>query len=132
MAATFASIDDYIDQAAELARPALVRIRAIAHEVVPGAGEDIKYAMPTITLDGRSLVHFAAWRSHVALYPQPEGDEQFEAAIAPYGSGKGAVRFALSEPLPWDLIRQLIDLLHRQHARPRRAAAPDSPSDTSA
>lgn len=38
---------------------------------VPAAGEAISYAMPTITLNGRDLVSFAAWKRHIGLYPLP-------------------------------------------------------------
>jgi uncharacterized protein YdhG (YjbR/CyaY superfamily) len=104
MAAKFASIDDYIAAADTGVRPILEDIRRTMHEAVPGAGEAIKYDMPTLTLDGRSIVHVAAWKHHIGLYPLPDGDPALAAELAPYETGKGTARFPLDQPVPVELI----------------------------
>ena len=89
MASTFASVDDYIAAAAVDVRPILEDIRRTMHEAVPGAGEAIKYDMPTLTLDGRSVVHVAAWKHHIGLYPLPDGDPALTAELAPVRHRQG-------------------------------------------
>ena len=79
--------------------------------MVPTAGETIKYDMPTMTLDGTSLVHFAAWKHHISLYPMFYGDPAFEQDMAPYAGDKGTVKFPLREPIRYDLIARLVELL---------------------
>ncbi|MBA3523975.1 MAG: DUF1801 domain-containing protein [Geodermatophilaceae bacterium] len=111
MVTSCASIDDYVATFPADVQAVLERVRATIHEEVPDAGEAIRYAMPTITLDGRALVHFAAWKRHLALYPTPAGDGPLQRRLAPYSSGKGSTRFPWSEPFPYDLLRQVIALL---------------------
>jgi len=109
-----ATIDDYISAAPADARAALEQVRRAIRDAAPEARETISYQMPTITLDGRSLVHFAAWAHHLGLYPVPAGDDDFERAVAPYRAAKSSVRFPLGEPVPTDLVEQIIGLLVRR------------------
>ena len=63
--------------------------------------------MPTFTLHG-NLVHFAAFKQHIGFYPTPSGTEHFQAALARYKGGKGSVQFPLDEPIPYDLITEIV------------------------
>lgn len=110
------SVDAYIATFPEDVRARLQEIRRRIHQVVPDAGETIKYNMPTITLDGRSLVHFAAWKQHIALYPIPTADDAFEHDIAPYRGDKDAAKFPSREPVPYELIERLVGILVEQRA----------------
>ena len=102
------TIDSYIAaQPAEVSER-LAEIRRRIHAVVPGAGEAIKYKMPTITLDGGPLVHFAAWKRHIACYPIPAGDADFQRDIAPFRGAKDAAQFKHNEPMPYELIERLV------------------------
>jgi len=108
-------VDVYIDRAAESVRPVLQQIRRTVHAAVPGSGERISYQMPTITLDGESLLHFAGWKHHIGLYPLPTIlDEELRRELAPYETGKGTARFPLDEPIPYELIARLAALLAEQ------------------
>lgn len=81
---------------------------------MPDAGETIAYQMPTITHDGRSLVHFAGWRKHIGLYPLPALSDELIAEVAPYATGKGTAQFPLNQPIPYTLIGRLAALLVQQ------------------
>ncbi|WP_336083428.1 iron chaperone [Nocardia sp. SSK8] len=108
MADTPASVEDYLAGQPEAARAVLEQIRATIRRVVPDSGEKISYAMPAATLDGRAFVSFAGWKAHVSLYPIPDGDPELDRAVAPYVSGRGTVKFPLGEPIPYDLIAQIV------------------------
>jgi len=110
----FANIDDYISSFPEGVQTILEEVRRIIRNVVPAAEETISYQMPTITLNGRHLVYFAAWKHHISLYPIPRGDEAFEQELAPYRASKGTARFPLRKPIPYDLIERLVALLVKQ------------------
>lgn len=111
MAAKFASIDDYIGSFPDDVQVILEEVRATIRASVPDPGEKISYQMPTITLDGQSLVYFAGWKHHIGLYPIPRADDALEAELAPYRGAKDTVRFPLREPMPYDLIARLAALL---------------------
>jgi uncharacterized protein YdhG (YjbR/CyaY superfamily) len=78
-----ATIDEYLAGLPDDVRARVQEVRRVVHQVVPGAGETISYAMPTFTLDGQSFVHVAAWRQHIGLYPLPPLDPELDAAVAP-------------------------------------------------
>lgn len=114
MASQFRDVDEYINTYPEDVRTILERIRATIRESVPGVGETIKYQMPTMTLRGRSLVHFAAWKRHIGLYPLPIAYGALAEELAPYATPKGIAQFKFSEPVPYDLIGRAVAALAAQ------------------
>lgn len=111
---TAASIDEYIAQFPAETQTALEEMRAIIRDLAPGAVETISYAIPTFDLGGTHLVHFAGYARHVGLYPTPSGMEAFADDLAPYKRGKGSAQFPLSEPLPVELIRRIVEFRVRE------------------
>jgi uncharacterized protein YdhG (YjbR/CyaY superfamily) len=106
---TASSIDEYIAESPPEAQRALAELRALIKASAPGATETISYAIPTFDLNGRHLVHFAAFAKHIGFYPTGSGVEAFKEEIRPYRSGKGSVQFPLGQPLPTDLIRRIVE-----------------------
>ena len=78
-------------------------------ESAPEAEEAISYGMPAFKLHGKSLVYFAAWRSHVGFYPSgPSAIEGFKKELSPYKQSKGTIQFRLDKPIPFDLVRKIV------------------------
>ena len=102
--AKFVSVDAYIASFPPDVQVKLQSVRAAIHEAVPDTGEAISYDIPMLTLDGKYVVYFAAWKRHISLYPIPSGDATLEKDIGPYKAGKGTLQFALNKPIPLDLI----------------------------
>ncbi len=111
------TVDAYVAAQPAEVRARLAEIRRRIHAAVPGAGEAIRYRMPTIMLDGGPLVHFAAWKRHIAFYPVPDGDEAFARDIAPYRGAKDAAQFRHAEPIPYELVDRLVGHLVAARAR---------------
>lgn len=103
----FTTIDEYIAQQPAEVQPILQQIRAVIREAAPEATEKISYQMPTFYLNG-NLVHFAAYKQHIGFYPTPSGTEQFEQELSAYKRSKGAVQFPLDQPMPYELIRRMV------------------------
>ena len=101
------SVDDYIEGYPDDVRVVLEKIRATIRRAVPRSSEKISYKIPTVTLDGKYLVYYAAWKHHIAVYPVPAGDEAFERELAPYRAAKGTLRFPLDQPVPYGLIGRI-------------------------
>ncbi len=114
------TIDAYIAEFPHGIQAILQNIRRTIREVAPDAQEAIKYHMPTFILHG-NLVHFAAFKQHIELYPTPSGITQFKEELAPYAGAKGSVRFPLDRPIPFDLIRKIVQF--RVQENMERAAA---------
>lgn len=105
---TAKDIDDYIAGFPGEVQDMLQQIRAAIQKVVPGAQEDIKYAIPTFVLNGKNLVHFAAFKHHIGFYPTPTGIESFKKELSKYKQGKGSVQFPLDQPMPLKLITEIV------------------------
>lgn len=90
-------------------------MRAAIRRAAPEAEEAISYRMPAFRQHG-ILVYFAAWKSHIGLYPPNSGDTAIEKAIARYAGPKGNLQFPLAEPLPFVLIERIVRLRVKQDA----------------
>ena len=101
------TIDEYIVQFSPEVRERLQSLRSVIRETAPDAAEKISWRMPTFALNG-NLVHFAAHKHHIGLYPGPEAIEAYKDKLTEYSSSKGAIQFPNDEPLPFDLIREIV------------------------
>jgi uncharacterized protein YdhG (YjbR/CyaY superfamily) len=106
---TASSIDEYIAEFPPETRKVLEEVRAVIKASAPDATETISYAIPTFDLNGRHLVHFAGYKSHIGFYPGSRGIEAFREEIKSYKSAKGSVQFPLDQPMPTDLIRRIVE-----------------------
>lgn len=102
------TIDEYIRAFPKDIQDVMQQIRNAIREEAPEAVETISYQMPTFKLNGKNLVHFAAWKSHIGFYPTPSGTEAFKKEISHYHAAKGSIQFPLSEPMPMKLIRDIV------------------------
>jgi uncharacterized protein YdhG (YjbR/CyaY superfamily) len=101
------TIDQYISGFPQDTGRILEQIRHEVKSVAPEAVETIKYSMPTFTLKG-NLIHFAAFKNHIGLYPAPKGDDQLDYEMSAYKAEKSTLQFPLNKPIPLDLIRRII------------------------
>jgi uncharacterized protein YdhG (YjbR/CyaY superfamily) len=119
-------IDEFIAGFPEDVQQKLEQMRKAVANAAPGAVETIKYGIPTFTLGGRNLIHFAAYKNHIGFYPAPSGIEAFEKELAPYKAGKGTIQFPLDKPLPLKLVTEVVLLRARQlmeNAQPKKKAS---------
>ncbi len=102
------TIDEYIQNFPKDVQGILEKMRQTIRKAAPGAVEAISYQMPTFKLNGKNLVHFAAFQKHIGFYPIPSGIEAFKKELSPYKQGKGSVQFPLDEPIPYDLVEKIV------------------------
>jgi len=101
------NIDDYIARFPKEVQVILERLRTTIREAAPDAKEAISYQMPTFRLKG-NLVHFAAYKNHIGFYPTASGIEKFKKELFYYEGAKGSVKFPINEPLPFDLVSEIV------------------------
>lgn len=97
------SIDAYIAAQPEEIQPLLNQVREKIREVLPDAQERISWRMPTFWKE-HNIIHFAAYKNHIGLYPGPEAIEHFSDALKDYKTSKGAAQFPYDRTIPLDLI----------------------------
>ena len=103
----FQTIDEYIASFPEDTQKILMEIRNTIKAAAPDAEEKISYQMPTFYLNG-NLIHFAAFKSHIGIYPTPSGTEAFKRELSKYQGAKGSVRLPIDEPMPLKLIARIV------------------------
>jgi uncharacterized protein YdhG (YjbR/CyaY superfamily) len=104
---TFKTIDEYIALFSKDVRNILEALRKAIRDVAPQAEEGISYQIPTYKLNG-NLVHFAAFKDHISFFPTSSGIEAFKVKLKSYKTSKGTIRFPLDEPIPFDLIEEIV------------------------
>jgi len=104
---TAKDIDEYIARYPAAVQAILQEIRQTIRAAAPGAQEKISYQMPAFHLKG-ALVYFAAWKQHIGFYPPVSGDEELRREAAVYAGEKGNLQFPLDQPIPYDLIRKIV------------------------
>ncbi|HVN15794.1 MAG TPA: DUF1801 domain-containing protein [Anaerolineales bacterium] len=104
---SFTSIDEYIASFPGETQKILKEIRATIKAAAPNAEEKISYQMPTFFLNG-NLIHFAAFKNHIGIYPTPSGTEAFKKEISKYQGAKGSIRLPIDEPMPLELISRIV------------------------
>ena len=109
-------IDEYIALQDERIQPRLSEIRSILKNALPEAEERISWSMPTYW-KGRNIIHFAASKKHLGLYPGGEATEVFADDLSDYSVSKGTIRLPYDKPLPTELIEKIARWCYEQYAK---------------
>lgn len=103
-----ASVEDYLAALPEDVQPVVREVRRRILQALPTSTEKISYAIPTVVLEGRPLIAYGAWKSHLGLYPVPVTEGALEDSLAPYRSTKDTLRFRYADTIPLDLIVRVV------------------------
>lgn len=112
----YKNVDAYLRDVPAPVLKAVKQMRALAKKLVPGGEEAIRYGMPTIQLNGKNFIHFAAMKGHLGFYPAPSGVKAVAGELKERGISysKGCIRFSYGEPLPIPLITKVIKFRLRE------------------
>ena len=104
------TVDEYILAQDEGIRSQLQSVRKVLIQSLPDAVEKISWSMPTYWKE-HNIIHFAAQKKHIGLYPGPEAVKEFAEKLdeAGYKYSKGSIQITYSENLPLDLIAEIAD-----------------------
>lgn len=100
-------IVDYMESQPEIAQAKLYKLYRAIKEVIPDATERISWSMPTFT-GKKDIVHFAAHKRHIGLYPGAEAVALFADKLLDYRHSKGAFQFPYDSPLPIDVVKEVV------------------------
>ena len=98
--------DEYIAARDEAVRPKLRQLRAVIASAIPEAEERISWSMPAFWR-GRNLIHFAAAKKHIGLYPGGRATAVFAKELEGFEVSKGTVRLPRGGELPEELIARI-------------------------
>ena len=100
------TIDAYIAMQDEAVQPRLRAVRDLLRAALPEAQERMSWSMPTYW-KGRNLIHFAASKKHLGLYPGGEATAVFAEELRDFDVSKGTIRIPWERELPVELIQRI-------------------------
>lgn len=109
------TIDEYIQAQPEEVRESLCAVRNAIAKTLPNAEERFSWQMPT-WWKNHNLIHFAAQKGHVGIYPGPEAVAEFSSELDEKGfkHSKGAIRFPYGK-IDLDLIGRIAEWCGRNN-----------------
>ena len=110
----YATTDEYIAQHEGEVRSRMEKLRSLILSCSADITEKISWGMPTFVLNG-NLVHFAAGKNHIGFYPGASGVEFFISETTAFKHSKGAVQLPNNKPVPYDLIRNVVQFRVREN-----------------
>lgn len=118
------NVDIYIAGFPAEVQELLQQLRDTIRKEAPEAEEVISYQMPAYKLNG-ILVYFAGYKNHIGFYPAGSGIENFGRKLSGYKTSKGTVQFPIDQPLPIDLISEMVKFrvsenLERTNSKPKK------------
>jgi uncharacterized protein YdhG (YjbR/CyaY superfamily) len=104
----FETVDAYIDTFPESVQSILQEIRKVMKENAPEAEELISYQIPAFKYHGM-LIYYSAYQKHVSVSTAPfKVFEVFQKELSAYKRSKSTVQFPLDQPVPYQLIGEMI------------------------
>jgi len=100
------TVEEYIAAQPDSVQPYLRQVRDAIRAALPDVQEGIKWKMPTYWHE-HNIIHFAAYKKHIGLYPGAKAIENFSSRLERYQTSKGAVQFPYDQPLPLKLIAEM-------------------------
>jgi uncharacterized protein YdhG (YjbR/CyaY superfamily) len=85
-------VEQYILEQPESIQALLKEVRQTIRAALPDAAEKLSWQMPTYWRK-RNLIHFAAQKRHLGVYPGAAAMEHFAPKLTGYKTSKGAVQF---------------------------------------
>jgi uncharacterized protein YdhG (YjbR/CyaY superfamily) len=102
------NICQYIESQDENKKEELKKLYNILKEELPKAGEKISRSMPTF-FGKKNIIHFAAHKNHLGLYPGPRVIEDLQEELKGYKTSKGAIQIPYGK-IDEKLIRKIARL----------------------
>ncbi len=100
------TIDAYIKAQSEEVQLLLNQVRNTIRTALPGAEERISWKMPTYW-SGHNIIHFAAFKKHIGVYPGENAMVRFAGRLTEYKTSKGAIQLPYDRQLPLELIAEI-------------------------
>ena len=109
-------IDEYISKQDEAVQQRLNAIRDTIRTAIPDTAEKISYQMPTYW-KGRNIIHFAAFKDHIGIYPGGEVPVVFADRLMDYKTSKGTIQIRHDQELPLELIEEIAVWCYGRYAK---------------
>lgn len=108
----YKTVEDYIDALPRETASKVRTLRQLIVSTIPQVEEVMSYGIPCYNLVDKATLEeklmIAGYKKHVSFYPHPSTIDAFREQLQDYTVRKGTIQFALSKPLPQELIQEMI------------------------
>ena len=108
------AVDEYLLAFPAEAWKVLADLRQCLSAGAPNAAEVIKWGHPSYEVEA-ILFAFAGFSKHANFYCTPSTISAFADELESFGSGKSSVKFPYGEPIPVDLLNEMIKYRVREY-----------------
>ena len=108
------SVGEYIGSFPPEVQKILTQIRGLIKKTAPEAQEAMGYGVASFKLNGKPLIYYAAFKNHIGIYPVPKTEGKLLEEIEKYQTGVGTMRFPLDQPIPFDLIKKVVEYKEKE------------------
>jgi len=104
-------VDIYLNEVPEERRSALVDLRALCIETLPGYEERMEYGMPSYKRPGGEIeVAFASQANYISLYIlRKDVLDRFRDQLGTANLGKGCIRFSNPAQVDFEVVRRMLE-----------------------
>ena len=103
------AVDEYFKNLPQDQKSGLSNVRKTVKELVPDAEEVMSYGMPAFKYNKRILMYYAAHTNNLSIYPASDAMiETVGKSLAKFRTSKGTLQFTKANPIPENLLRQII------------------------
>jgi uncharacterized protein YdhG (YjbR/CyaY superfamily) len=100
------TVDNYIEKLPQSVKEIFLKIREIVKSTAPNSEELMKWDMPSYYINGRKIIVIGASKNHLGIYGVKP--ETFKDKLQKYKYSKGCIQFQYKEPVPYDLITEIV------------------------
>lgn len=102
------TIDQYLSPLSKDVADKMSLIRETVISISPQAQEWFSYWVPAFKINNTLLICFAAFKTHIWIYPWPSAIEHFKKELKEYKTSKWAIQFPIDKKLSINLIKKII------------------------
>jgi uncharacterized protein YdhG (YjbR/CyaY superfamily) len=115
------AVDEYFATVDARTRAEFERIRRLVFSVAPDAEQGTSYGMAALRWSGKPLIGFRVASRHLSIFPfSPAVVDAVRERLQGFELSKGTIRFTESQPLPDDVVLDIVRLRLEEIAGPSR------------
>jgi uncharacterized protein YdhG (YjbR/CyaY superfamily) len=100
------TVENYLEKLPQNIKEIFLKIREIVKSTAPNSEELMKWGMPSYYINGRKIIIIGASKKHLGIYGVKP--ETFKNKLEKYKYSKGCIQFQYKEPVPYDLITEIV------------------------
>lgn len=101
--------EQYLTTVPEQVKKLFDTTRATVQSALPDADEVISYGIPTYKVNGKTIVHIGAFKTHCSLFPGSKAVQNvFADELKGFKTSAGTIQFTNDNPMLKTLLKKII------------------------